>query len=199
MLLSLSEKHKKDLNFLKRIDGETLEQFCQISVQFVTEGFDRTVFMAAANKFGLSPEPLKRALEALAQLLCSAAKASLSELDLQDSLIVLAFKPQVGEIITQFYISNKKQIRNVLSSLSFDLPHYENLEWRLDVVLASRALRSQTKPLFLLKLDTRNVDEKTAHYLEVEPTDLLHITSELESALNELKAAYVRRVVRNVK
>jgi hypothetical protein len=119
-LLSLSDKHKKDLAFLKRIDGSSedwesfargfmfviieqsktcvrntlaLDQFCQIALKFTREGFDKKIFLAAASnnfclfeeknvvfcffffclivfffstdKFGLSPEPLKKALEAL--------------------------------------------------------------------------------------------------------------------------------------
>jgi len=199
-LLVLSDKHKKDLGFLKRIDGDTLTQFCQLSLKFILDGFDRNLFLTAANKFGLSPEPLKKAVEALCFLFSEAARLSLSPLDLADSLIVLAFGDAVVAVVQQHHTDNAKQIRHVLSELTFDVPHFVDLDWRLDVLLASRALRNQVKPVFLLKLDTRTDHGiVTSRYLEADPTDLRHIATELDSALNELKAAHVRRVLRNVK
>ena len=36
--------------------------------------------------------------------------------------------------------------------MAVTLPHYEDLEWRLDVQLASRALRGQVEPSYFLKL-----------------------------------------------
>ena len=86
-----------------------------------------------------------------------------------------------------------------MGELSFDVPHYVDLQWRLDVLLASRSLRNQVKPVFLLQLDTKDGDRITSQFLEADPTDLRHITAELEVALAEMKAANVRRVLRNVK
>lgn len=37
-----------------------------------------------------------------------------------------------------------------------DLPHYHNLEWRVDVQLASRGLQRQAEPSVLLRLHTRD-------------------------------------------
>lgn len=65
MLLALTEKHKKDLAFLKRIDASSetyicdkcdvlltlslsslaLEQFCQLALKFILDGFDRQLFL----------------------------------------------------------------------------------------------------------------------------------------------------------
>lgn len=155
---------------------------------------------AAANKFALSPEPLKKAVEALCFLFSESARLNLSALDFADSLIVLAFAEDVIGVLQTHHAEHAKQIRLVLNELTFDVPHFVDLQWRLDVLLASRALRNQAKPLFLLKLDTRTDHGIiSSRYLEADPTDLRHIAAELDSALNELKAAHVRRVLRNVK
>jgi len=39
-------------------------------------------------------------------------------------------------------------------SSCFDLPHFVNLDWRLDIQVASRTIRSQVEPVFMLKLNT---------------------------------------------
>lgn len=177
-----------------------LAQFCQLALKFILDGFDRQLFLSAATKFGLSPEPLKKAIEALCFLLAEAARLNLSALDFADSLLVLAFNDAVAGLLAQQHAEHAKQIRLVLAELSFDVPHYVDLHWRLDVLLASRALRNQAKPVFLLQLDTRtDHGVVSSRYVEADPTDLRHIATELDSALNELKAAHVRRVLRNVK
>jgi len=199
-LLVLSEKHKKDLTFLKRIDPDTLEQFCALSVGFAKEGFDSTKFHTAATKFGLSPEPLKRALESLCYLFIESAKINLSDIDFADSLIVLAFPDAIGEVLRKYFFDNIRHFRDILGELKFDVPHYHDLDWRLDVLLASRALRNQVKPVFLLKLTTEEENGKlTSRHLEASATELRHVCNELEIALNEVKAGYVRKTMRTIK
>jgi hypothetical protein len=177
-----------------------LAQFCQLAIKFILDGFDRQLFMSAATQFGLSPEPLKKAIEALCFLFAESARLNLSALDFADSLLVLAFAADLTTLLAAQHAEHSKRIRLVLAELTFDVPHYVDLHWRLDVLLASRALRNQTKPLFLLQLDTRTDHGVVqSRFVEVDPTDLRHIASELDSALNELKTAPVRRVLRNVK
>lgn len=50
-----------------------------------------------------------------------------------------------------------------------------------------------------LKLHTTGSDRvATAHVLEAEPADLLHLTKNLEEALQEMKTAHCKRIVRNL-
>jgi hypothetical protein len=46
-------------------------------------------------------------------------------------------------------------VRAQLSESSLQLPHYVNLDWRLDVQLGSRALRQQFEPTLMLELETQ--------------------------------------------
>lgn len=57
----------------------------------------------------------------------------ISELDFQDSVLVLGFSEELNEVLLQLYLDNRKEIRHILSQLAPALPHYHNLEWRLDV------------------------------------------------------------------
>ena len=113
-----------------------------------------------------------------------------SELDFQDSIMVLGFSEELNKELLrvssnppllyftlvcskmtgqfvgfgycssvffyQLYQENCHEIRSILSEMSMDLPHYHNLEWRLDVQLASRALQRQAQPSVLFRLHTRD-------------------------------------------
>lgn len=57
----------------------------------------------------------------------------ISELDFQDSVLVLGFPAELNEVLLQLYLDNRKEIRHILSELAPTLPQYHNLEWRLDV------------------------------------------------------------------
>lgn len=51
-----------------------------------------------------------------------------------------------------FYFRRNFLILTDPQGMAITLPHYEDLEWRLDVQLASRALRGQVEPSYFLKL-----------------------------------------------
>lgn len=52
-------------------------------------------------------------------------------------------------------------MRSILSHMVMELPHYQNLEWRLDVQLASRALQRQAEPTALLRLHIKDGGESS--------------------------------------
>ena len=54
------------------------------------------------------------------------------------------------------YQENCREIRSVLSHMAMDIPHYHDLEWRLDVQLAGRALQRRTEPQIVLRLHTKD-------------------------------------------
>ena len=79
-----------------------------------------------------------------------------NELDFQDSIMVLGFPEELNKELLALYQENCKEIRSILSSMSMDLPHYHNLEWRFDVQLASRSLQRQTQPVVMLRLHIKD-------------------------------------------
>lgn len=69
--------------------------------------------------------------------------------------MVLGFSEELNDQLYQLYQENCREIRSILSSMTMDLPHYHNLEWRSEVQLASRSLQRQTQPAILLRLHTK--------------------------------------------
>ena len=64
--------------------------------------------------------------------------------------------PSLLPSLTQLYQENCHEVRAILSQMTMDLPHYHNLEWRLDVQLASRSLQQQADPSLTLRLHTKD-------------------------------------------
>ena len=68
----------------------------------------------------------------------------------------LSLRLSVGLSLFQLYQEHCSEIRSILGQKAMDLPHYHDLEWRLEVQLSSRALSRQVEPTVLLRLHTRD-------------------------------------------
>ncbi|XP_048398721.1 COMM domain-containing protein 2 isoform X2 [Stegostoma tigrinum] len=174
-------------------------EFCRIAVEFLKKGSNPKTFEGAARKLNVSTETVQHGVEGLMYLLTESSKMMISEVDFQDSVLVLGFPEDLNKLLLQLYLENRREIRSILNELAPDLPHYHNLEWRLDVQLASRALRQQVKPLLTLKLHLEQNGQRNANILQTDPATLLHLIRKLEQALGEMKTNHCRRIVRNIK
>eukprot|EP01112_Ceratiomyxa_fruticulosa_P010038 TRINITY_DN2634_c0_g1_i1.p1 TRINITY_DN2634_c0_g1~~TRINITY_DN2634_c0_g1_i1.p1 ORF type:complete len:213 (+),score=36.46 TRINITY_DN2634_c0_g1_i1:169-807(+) len=212
MIITFADKHKKDLQFLTTLSSDILSEFCRISLEFLRKGANKKIFGPASQKLGVPIDVVTHVVEGLAHLLTESSRYLLSEADFIASLVVLNFPEAINNQLKDLYVIHRKEIRTILYELYPHLPHYVDLDWRLDVQLASRTLRGQTiDPVFILHLkttstetknnntDNNNEDKDTSQYLQADPHHIKHLTSELEAALQEIRANDVRRVMRNIK
>ncbi|KAG9351206.1 hypothetical protein AGOR_G00145100 [Albula goreensis] len=199
MLLVLTDEHKEHLGFLPEVDSAVVGEFGRIAVEFLKKGSNPKIYEGAARKLNVAVETVQHGVEGLMYLLTESSKLMISEVDFQDSVLVLGFSDELNKLLLQLYLDNRKEIRHILSELAPSLPHYHNLEWRLDVQLASRALRQQVKPVVTLKLHLETDGTQSARVLQTDPATLLHIIQELEHALAEVKTNHCRRILRNIK
>ncbi|XP_029564033.1 COMM domain-containing protein 2 [Salmo trutta] len=200
MLLVLSDEHKEHLGFLPEVDSAVVGEFGRIAVEFLRKGTNPKIYEGAARKLSVDAETVQHGVEGLMYLLTESSKLMISEVDFQDSVLVLGFTEVLNQLLLQLYLENRKEIRHILGELTPSLPHYHNLEWRLDVQLASRALRQQVKPTVTMKLHLEESGgDKSAKVLQTDPATLMHLIQELEKALAELKTTHCRRILRNIK
>jgi len=199
MIIILDDKHKLDLQFVKDRPIEVVAEFIRISIEFLKKGSNAKLYNGAAKSLGVEVKQIEAVVEGISQLFSEASKYMVSEADFKDTLLVLGFSPEQNQQLLDLYLENRTEIRSIQKQLSFDLPSFVNLDWRLDVQLASRSLRGQMNPVFLLKLDTISNNEPTTQMLQTDYANLKHMTEELESALKEMKSAYCRRILRNIK
>ncbi|XP_065840717.1 COMM domain-containing protein 2-like [Oscarella lobularis] len=199
MLIVLGEEHKEHLSFLNDVDADVVREFCKIAVEFLRKGVNPKLYHSATQKLGVSAETVKHGIEGLMYLMTECAKLMISELDFKDSVMVLGFSEDLNDEMLRLYLEHRKEIRAILSEMSMDLPHYHNLEWRLDVQLASRSLRRQTDPSIVMRLHTKDRGKSDVQVLQADPANLLHMANVLEEALGEMKTAHCRRILRNIK
>lgn len=199
MLLTLSEEHKKHLKFFSELGVDVLNDFLRLALQFIKSGVNTKVFPGAAEKLGVAVTDVKNGVEGLMHFLTECSKTMISELDFQDSALLLGFSEEMIKELLQVYLDNRKEIRQMMSDISMDLPHYQDLEWRLDVQVSSRTLKRQTEPDIVMKLVTSDDGQSSAKVLETDPVNLLHLTNRLEAALRESRSQHCRRIMRNIK
>jgi len=199
MIIVLDEKNKADLAFLQQLPPNIVEEFCRISLELIRKGnVNRAIFKNAAEKLKLRLDLVEHGVEGLANLFLEASRLTLNELDFIDSLLVLSFPEELNAKLKDFFLANRVEIRIILSDLSFTLPHYKDLDWRLDVQIASRAMRHQVTPVYVLRLDTLTPEPQSIH-LQSDVAGIRHLARELEAALQEGRTAHVNRILRNVK
>ena len=62
------------------------------------------------------------------------ALLQLSERDFTDSVLTsLAAGEELCDLLLQTYMTHQVEIRDILTNINMDLPHYHNLHWRLDI------------------------------------------------------------------
>jgi len=198
-ILILSEKLKADLQFFDQQKVEVVKEFVRISLEFIRKGANPKLYNSAAKSLHIDARQVEAVVEAAGELFAESAKLFLSESDFRDSLSVLALPTELADLLLALYIENRAEIRTIQKELSFDVPHYTNLDWRLDIQVASRSLRSQLNPVFILKLDTLESGETKSRVLQSDFINLKHVADELDQALAEMRTAHVRRLARNLR
>jgi hypothetical protein len=155
-LISVDEATKRELEKLAGMPAAVARELVRVSAVFIRKGHNRRVVDKAAAKLGVAPEAINAMVAASARYLSECARADATERDVQDSAALLKLPPagDVPAALCEVYAAAKQEIRTVLSRVSFALPQYANLEWRLDVELGSRCMRNQVTPMYLLKLET---------------------------------------------
>lgn len=202
MLLTLKPDHKKHVLFLVKQSVPVLQDFCKLALDYLQKGPNVKVYNAAAQKLNVELDMIKNSVEGLVNLLLESCKHNLSAEDFRDSVVALGFTENKEAILSKLYNVKKDEVSDVLEEIGFKLPRYHDMDWRFEVQTASRSLLKQITPLITLDLSLKNPNnpEEIEHVLlQTDPTNLLHITQELEEALQESRSQHIRRISRAVK
>ncbi|XP_072767878.1 COMM domain-containing protein 2-like isoform X2 [Anoplolepis gracilipes] len=178
------------------------QDFCKLALDYLQKGPNVKVYNAAAQKLNVDLNAIKNSVEGLVNLLLESCKHKLSAEDFRDSVIALGFTEEKETILSKLYSVKKDEISNILGEIGFKLPEYHDMEWRFEVQTASRSLLKQVAPLITLDLSLKNPDnsDEIEHILlQTDSTNLLHITQELEEALQESRSLHIRRISRAIK
>lgn len=143
-------------------------------------------------------------------------------------MVALGFTEDKETILSKLYSVKRDEVSDALEEIGFKLPRYHDMEWRFEVQVAefshptlllrtfqfiiefcysvsqtaSKSLLKQVAPLVTLDLSLKNPDnpDEIEHVLlQTDPTNLLHMTQELEEALQESRSQHIRRISKAVK
>lgn len=121
----------------------------------------------------------------------------MNENEFKESLALAGLSSEQSGEIFGCSGANCTKIQAYLKHLKIDVVSFKNLEWRIDVKLATRSLKKCVEPEIVLKLTLAKGEEKTCHILQTDVTNLVNLTNKLEDALSEIKTNYCRKVLRS--
>jgi COMM domain containing 2 len=129
------------------------------------------------------------------------SRQSLNEKELKESLQLVGVKPELIDEINTKCNECINLIKTYLKTTKIiDTLAYDDLEWRLDVKVASRSLNKCIEPEIIMKLNLADhLLQKQVHLIQTDPNNLINLTNKLEDALNEIKTNYSRRVMSHIK
>ncbi|KAK5645948.1 hypothetical protein RI129_004412 [Pyrocoelia pectoralis] len=201
MLLSLRNDHKEHLSLLFNQSPQVLVDFCKLAIDFLQNGPNLKLYNSASQKLQVQPENVQNCIYGLVNLLLESCKHKLSDADFRDSILTIGFTQEQQVILSKLYSSKRKDITEILSKLTVTEPHYHDLNWRFEVLVASRSLLHQVTPIITMDLvltePPNSIEQESTQkhlLLQTDPSNLLHMTEMLEKALIESRSRHSRRI-----
>ncbi|KAK0163557.1 hypothetical protein PV327_007227 [Microctonus hyperodae] len=201
-ILVLNIDHKKHLQFLSEQPLQVLQDFCKLALDYLQKGPNFKLYNAAAQKLVVEPENIQNYVEGLVYLFMESTKNKLTFEQFRELIIFLGFVDEKESLLSQLYETKQSEIENAMTNIGFKLPEYHNMEWRFEAQIASRTMLKQVEPLITMDFTLKNTKETSdlKHViLQADATNLLHLTRELEAALQEEKSQQMRKIKRSIK
>ena len=210
-LLTLHQALVDDLQLLSTLSADVVSELSTLALTNLSHGHTADAdkkYRRAAKALSVDPATLTAAIHALSYLLLHAAKRHTSEADFTASLPPLNLPPTHTQLLTQLYTAHSSQLTATLATLSLPLPHYVDLQWRLDVELHSRAMAHTARPVYLLELKTGlgGVGGSSAGgaggssvIVQSDYAGLVRLEAVLEDAIKAMQTKEARRIIRYVK
>ena len=152
-----------------------------------------------AESLGVDAALLTAAIHALSFLLLDSAKRHLTADEFTASLPPLSLPSSHTAVLSSVYAQQSRALQTLLASSSLSLPAYRDLDWRLDVIVHSRAMASQATPTFLLQWTIAEDGRERRVWMQADYAALLALERELEATVKGLTSKEATRIRRYVK
>ncbi|OWA51361.1 putative COMM domain-containing protein 2 [Hypsibius exemplaris] len=195
----LDTQHQAQLLTLQAVDPDTAWEFCKVALQLFRGGPQPRMIEKAAKKLDWPPEKLQTTLEAIMALFKEAVKAEIQPEDLQASLTSAGLQSHYAVLLVAAFGESRQEIQTLLQDTTFDTARLKAFDWRFEVEIASRTIHSEIKPHFLLRLELGKQAASSVHLLQMDIPTLIHVTEELESALQDVKSTHAKKMMRHAK
>lgn len=204
-----SSLRRPQASFLLSASPPVIKEFAKIASNIIVNGGNMGKgYTNAATKLQVTVEAVEQAVLMLCDIFTRVARLNLSAQATLSLLEDVGFMESPRETLSEYLLQIIGDIREVIANSSLSVPVYRKLEWRLDVQVASRSLRNQATPSFLLNLSTScnngtptNNDTSTAEtkslHLEADYATLKAACAELEQAVAASSSMHSRRIIRH--
>ncbi|XP_013110515.2 uncharacterized protein LOC106089248 [Stomoxys calcitrans] len=148
---------KAHLAPLRICETQDVIALCKIAFDYLSNGPvpQETFYQALSAKYNqqIQSHEVQQIVEALISILIEATKSNTDINGVKEPLMKLeGFKEDVTDILAQFVTSKKKFIEGSIKTANIRAYRLVNMEWRLEVRLASRALMKQSQVFVTMKL-----------------------------------------------
>lgn len=223
MPFTIKNLQKTHLTPLTKCTTSDMITLCKVAFDYLANGPEKQqeIYQAIASKYDkqFAREEVQLAVEALISLLIEATKAKADENEVRKPLALAGFEEETVDILTQFVTSKRNFIEGSIKTANIRAYRLVNIEWRLEVKLASRAVMKQSQVVVTMKLylhtepknENRDLledindsnaeiheDEKRNRKDLLVQTDLntlTHMIHSLEEALMESRTRRIRNIV----
>nr|XP_014088721.1 COMM domain-containing protein 2 [Bactrocera oleae] len=220
MLLNLKTDQRRHLELLRDRRSEDVVELCKAAFEYLSLGPNTQRYQHLAEKYSTDTGVVQHAVEALIALLINATKGNTSEFDLQSLQQEEGYSNDVMQVLSQFVSSKRHFVEGSIKSANIRAYRLVNIEWRLEVRLATRSLLRQSSIRVTMKLylhtepknENRDLledgggqaihsDERRNRkdlLVQTDLSSLVHIIQVLETALYESKSRRIRNIVSGI-
>ncbi|XP_011311424.1 COMM domain-containing protein 2 [Fopius arisanus] len=201
-MMPITADHKPHLLFLAEQPVQVLQDFCKLVIDYLQKGPNLKLYTAAAQKLEVDAKVIQNSVEGLVHLLIECTKNKLPLEEFQKLTLDVGFTDDKQSLLSSLYTEKELELQQALSQIGFAIPQYHNLEWRFEVQIASRSLLHQVVPSLVMDFTLKNPNKSSAEehvVLQSDPRNLLHLTQELEAAIQEGRSQHIRKIKRIIK
>ncbi|KAG0588194.1 hypothetical protein KC19_2G223900 [Ceratodon purpureus] len=182
--------HVQVPQFLLVADVAVSQEFAKIALDRIVKSEAGTRgFAKAARVLQVSIEEVEQAVAALTTLFARAVRLHLQHAELLSLFSDAGFEDSTGEVLADMFAQRHQELFGIVALSGTS---YGRLDWRLDIQVASRSVRQQAIPRFLLALQTTD----GLKHLEADYSVLKDVCLQLEAALAESRSTRSRRFLR---
>ncbi|XP_039961170.1 COMM domain-containing protein 2 [Bactrocera tryoni] len=219
MLLNLKTDQRRHLELLRHRGSEDVVELCKAAFEYLSLGPNTQRYQYLAEKYSTDTGVVQKAVEALIALLINATKGNASESDLQCLQQEEGYSNDVMQVLSQFVSSKRHFIEGSIKTANIRAYRLVNIEWRLEVRLATRSLLRQSSIRVTMKLylhtepknenrDLLEDGDQAIHsderrnrkdlLVQTDLSSLVHMIQVLETALYESKSRRIRNIVSGI-
>ncbi|CAL4059008.1 unnamed protein product, partial [Meganyctiphanes norvegica] len=208
MNLAISSDAKKRLGELVRHSGPVAGSLNRTQIQFIKKLVAILYYEGAIQGLVSTSNSVEDAVRGLIFLFMEGIQTSTPSENFQLMINKCGFSSEASLIILKVFEENREEFQQYLTKMGVQLPRYQDLEWRFDILVGSRTLHHIAEPLMTLQLSLDNTNSLGNEnikkvpkklLLQTDPNNLIHMTKVLEEALQESHNHHFRRITRHIK